>query len=69
MIWALCKGDKMRVLCLISFVAVLLVGCQQREVVYDDYIDSFRYKPETEWDYLYLLDKGTETKVAEHAKK
>ena len=59
---------KLRFLLLLALLSLAMFGCQKREIVYDNYIDSFRYKPETEWDYLYLLDKGSETKVAEQKK-
>lgn len=56
---------KLRLFIVIGLFSLAMFGCQKREIVYDNYIDSFRYKPETEWDYLYLLDKGSETKVAD----
>ena len=34
--------------------AFSLVGCTT-EVVYDDYLESFRYKPESEMRYFYDL--------------
>ncbi|HPY73820.1 MAG: hypothetical protein KBC30_00355 [Planctomycetes bacterium] len=36
---------------LITIVLVVMVGCRS-QVVYDEYNDSFRYKPESEWDYI-----------------
>ncbi len=56
---------KLRILLVLAMLSLAMLGCQKREIVYDNYIDSFRYKPETEWDYLYLLDKGSETQVAD----
>ncbi len=32
--------------------AVLLTGCNIAPVVYDEYNDGVRYKPESDWDYV-----------------
>jgi hypothetical protein len=36
---------------LLLVLGFCLAGCRSN-VVYDDYIESFRYKPESEWDYI-----------------
>lgn len=41
----------MKILWIILVISALLFGCSA-PIVYDDYIDSFRYKPESEWDYV-----------------
>lgn len=43
-----------RLLWLLLVLGFCLGGCSST-VVYDDYTESFRYKPESEWDYVTQL--------------
>lgn len=41
----------MKIVWIVLVLCALLAGCTNAPVVYDEYVDEFRYKPESEWDY------------------
>ncbi len=43
---------KFRHLIWILIFCSFMIGCTSSPVVYDNILDTFRYKPESEWDYV-----------------
>lgn len=40
---------------LIIAIGISLMGCRNGQVIYDESLDSFMYKPESQWDYFKVL--------------
>lgn len=55
---------KWKILFVATTFLFAMLGCQKHEIIYDNYIENFRQKPENEWDYLYLLENISDKKIA-----